>query len=312
MGHTHSHDHADNHSLSHGHSHAPANFNKAFIIGILLNTAFVLIEAIYGFLSHSLALLADAGHNLSDVLALVLAWGAGVLAKKRPTANRTYGFRRSSILAALFNALFLLIAIGAIAWEAIRRFNNPEPVTGHTVIWVAAIGIAINALTAFFFMSGRKDDINIRGAYLHMAADAAVSLGVVIAGIIMSWTNWLWLDPVVSLVIVIVIFIGTWGLLKDSVKMALDFVPSGIDVSSVKSYLSGLPSVSEVHDLHIWGMSTTETALTAHLVVSDPSDYDELIKLASKGLHDKFGIEHTTLQIEKGSFTCELAPEGRI
>jgi cobalt-zinc-cadmium efflux system protein len=303
----HSHDHG-----GHGHSHTPANYNKAFGIGILLNSIFVIIEAFYGVIGHSLALLSDAGHNLSDVLSLILAWVAAALSKRRPTSQSTYGYRRSSILAALFNAVVLLIAIGAIAWEAIQRFNAPAPVTGHTVIWVAGVGIAINAITALLFMSGRKGDMNVRGAFLHMAADAGVSLGVVIAGFIITWTNLLWIDPVVSLGIVLVIFFSTWGLLKDSVNMALDTVPSGIDVVEVKRYLSGLPTVSDVHDLHIWGMSTTETALTVHLVVTGEGEHDELIKSATNDLHHKFKIEHSTLQIEKGSFSCQLAPDETV
>jgi cobalt-zinc-cadmium efflux system protein len=309
MAHAHHHNSGD-----HGrhHDHAPANFDKAYIIGITLNTAFVILEAVYGIIGHSLALFADAGHNLSDVLALVLAWIASLLSKKRPTVKRTYGFRRSSILAALFNAVFLLVAIGAIAWQAISRFTDPTPVTGHTVILVAAVGIAINAATAFLFMSGRKSDINVRGAYLHMAADALVSVGVVIAGIIISFTNWLWLDPAASLVIVLVIFVSTWRLLIDSFNMALDVAPDSIDVATVKAYLASLPSVTEVHDLHIWAMSTTEVALTVHLVMKDLAKQDDVIKRASKELHDKYGIEHPTIQVENGTYACNLAPDEMV
>ncbi|WP_136604832.1 cation diffusion facilitator family transporter [Paenibacillus dokdonensis] len=305
--------HAHNHSHEgHSHQHGPASYNSAFMIGIILNTVFVIVEAVYGYLSHSLSLVADAGHNLSDVLALVLAWVASLLSKKLPTERRTYGYRRSSILAALFNAIFLLAAIFIIAWEAIQRFANPEPVTGSTVIWVAAVGIAINAGTALLFLSGRKGDLNVRGAFLHMAADAGVSLGVVIAGVVIMFTGWQWLDPVVSLLIVVVIFISTWNLLKDSLNMALDSVPPEIDAAAIKSYLASLPSVTDVHDLHIWGMSTTETALTVHLVISEPGSNDQIIQQATHELHERFGIEHPTLQIENGTFPCRMADEYTI
>ena len=298
------------HDHSHGHSHAPANFGRAFAIGVALNTGFVVIEATFGFLSHSLALVADAGHNLSDVLGLLLAWGASILVRRSPTARRTYGLRRSSILAALFNAVFLLVAIGAIAWEAVGRFRHPEPVAGGTVIWVALVGIAVNTATALLFMSGRKDDLNIRGAFLHMAADAGVSLGVVVAGVIILFTGWQWLDPVVSLAIVAVILVGTWGLLRDSVNLALDAVPENIDTADVTAYLAALPGVTEVHDLHIWAMSTTETALTALLVIPDGRVGDALLARTCAELHDRFGIEHATMQIERGdpAHPCGLAP----
>lgn len=307
-----SHAHHHEHHEGHSHHHGPASYNKAFLFGIILNTLFVIVEAAYGYLSHSLSLVADAGHNLSDVLALILAWAASLLSKKLPTERRTYGYRRSSILAALFNAIFLLAAIFIIAWEAIQRLANPEPVTGSTVIWVAAVGIAINAATALLFLSGRKGDLNVRGAFLHMAADAGVSLGVVIAGIVIMFTGWLWLDPVVSLLIVVVIFISTWGLLKDSLNMALDSVPPEIDAAAIRSYLSTLPNVTNVHDLHIWGMSTTETALTVHLVVSVMGNNDQIIQQAVQELHDQFGIEHPTIQIENGTYPCRLAGEDTL
>ncbi len=293
-----------------GHSHAPASFGRAFAIGIVLNTGFVVVEATFGILSGSLALVADAGHNLSDVLGLVLAWGASVLVRRLPTARRTYGLRRTSILAALFNAVFLLVAIGIIAWEALGRFRHPEPVAGGTVIWVALVGIVINTATALLFMAGRKDDLNIRGAFLHMAADAGVSLGVVLAGIAILLTGWQWLDPVVSLLIVVVILLGTWGLLRDSVNLALDAVPENIDMDAVTAYLVALPGVTEVHDLHIWAMSTTETALTAHLVIPDGENGDALLARTCAELHDRFGIEHATMQIEHGdpAHPCGLAP----
>lgn len=298
----------------HGHSHGAANYGKAFAIGIILNTGFVIVEATFGFLSGSLALVADAGHNLSDVLGLLVAWGASVLVRRVPTPRRTYGLRRSSILAALANAVFLLIAIGAIAWEAVGRFSDPAPVAGATVVWVALIGIAINTATALLFLAGRKGDLNIRGAFLHMAADAGVSLGVVIAGLLIIATGWQWLDPVISLAIALVILVGTWGLLRDSVNMALDAVPEGIDADAVTTYLATLPGVAGIHDLHIWAMSTTETALTAHLVLPTGGHEDALLARAGTELHDRFGIEHATLQIEHGdpAYPCERAEVGAI
>ncbi len=286
--------------MGHGHSHAPANYGRAFAIGITLNLGFVVLEALYGRVSHSLALVADAGHNLSDVLGLALAWGASVLARRSPTPERTYGFRRSSILAALINAAVLLISVGAIAWEAAGRLSHPNPVEGKTVIWVAAIGIAVNAGTALMFLSGRKGDLNIRGAFVHMAADAVIALGVVLTGAVMLVTNWLWLDPVVSLIIVALIVYGTWSLLRDSVNLALDAVPEGIDVGGIKDYLASLPTCIDVHDLHIWGMSTTEAALTAHIVMAQEVCDDALLAKTTRELHEKFSIEHTTLQIEFG------------
>ena len=288
------------------HSHAPANYGKAFAIGITLNLAFVILEVIYGRLSNSLALVADAGHNLSDVLGLGLAWGAMILARRSPTAERTYGFRRSSILAALINAAVLLIGVGAIAWEAVIRLKNPSPVEESTVIWVAAVGILINGGTALLFMSGSKGDLNIRGAFVHLASDAAISLGVVLTGIAILYSGWLWLDPIVSLVIVVLITWGTWSLLRDSVNLVLDKVPAGIDIKNVEKYLATLPTCSDVHDLHVWGMSTTEAALTAHVVLNRSVCDDALLAKTAKELHDKFGIEHTTLQVELGdpSYPC--------
>jgi cobalt-zinc-cadmium efflux system protein len=280
------------------------------MIGICLNLGFVVLEAIYGVVSHSLALLADAGHNLSDVLGLALAWLASVLARKAPTPQRTYGMRGSTILAALVNAVLLYVAIGAIAWEAVRRFGAAGPIDSGTVIWVAAAGIAVNAITAYLFRSGRKQDVNIRGAYLHMAADAAVSLGVVVSGFLISWTGRLWIDPVVSLAIVVVIGVGTWGLLRESVNLALHAVPEGIDLSAVERYLSAVPGIAGVHDLHIWGMSTTETALTVHLIKPDGLQDDALLAGISDELHRRFGIEHTTIQLEFGDadHPCDQAP----
>jgi cobalt-zinc-cadmium efflux system protein len=304
MGHDHSHG---------GHSHGPANHNMAFMVGVALNVGFVVVEAVYGTLAHSLALLADAGHNLSDVAGLLLAWGAMALSKRRPTRRRTYGLRRSSILAALGNAVLLLIAVGAIGWEAVLRLGKPAAVAGGTVMAVAGIGIVVNGVTALLFMSGRKSDVNLEGAFLHMAADAAVSLGVVIAGAAIQFTGWAWLDPVTSLAVVAVIMGGTWGLLRRSVNLAMDAVPEHIDPDEVRGYLAGLPGVAAVHDLHIWGMSTTEAALTAHLVRPEGSD-DALLMRSARELHDRFHIEHVTLQIEHGdpAQPCRLEPDHTV
>ncbi|MEC5269854.1 cation diffusion facilitator family transporter [Heyndrickxia coagulans] len=303
--------------MSHGHGHQhhhhePAQYGKAFVAGIGLNILFVAVEAIYGFFSDSLSLLADAGHNLSDVLGLIIAWAAVWLGKKLPTKKRTYGFKKSSVIAALLNAIILLIAIGAIFVEAVQRFAHPEPVAGKTVMAVAVIGIIINTITALLFMSGRKTDLNIRGAFLHMAADALVSLGVVIAGAIMLFTGWEWVDPVTSILIAVVIFAGTWGLLRESADLSLDAVPAGVDVGAIKTYLEQIPTVLNVHDLHIWGMSTTETILTVHIVRSQIEDNDQLLEKLEKDLHDKFGIEHATIQIEKGTYACGLAPDNKV
>ena len=290
---------APRHTHDHGHSHAPANYNRAFAIGVALNVAYIVVEATYGILADSLALLADAGHNLSDVLGLLLAWGANYLAQRKPTGRHTYGWRKSTILAALTNAIILLVAMGGIAWEAVQRFSDPLPVAGKTIIIVAAIGVVINTATALLFLSGRKQDLNIRGAFLHMAADAGVSAGVVLAGVVILSTGWLWIDPAVSLIITAIILAGTWGLLRDSFNLALDAVPTGIDPEAVKSYLSDLPGVKGVHDFHIWAMSTSETALTAHLLKPDADDDDTLIEQASRELHERFGIDHITIQWER-------------
>ena len=286
-------------NMAHNHNHGHPDYHKAFAIGIVLNVGFIVIETVFGLIAGSLALLADAGHNLSDVLGLLLAWGASYMVKRRPTERHTYGWRKSSIIAALMNSIILMVAIGAIAWEAIRRFNDPAPVGGQTIIIVAAIGVVINTTTALLFVAGRKHDLNIRGAFLHMAADAGVSAGVVAAGLVILASGWMWVDPLVSLVIAAIILIGTWGLMRDALNLALDAVPKGIDPDSVSGYLAGLPCVEGVHDLHIWAMSTTETALTAHLVKPDSKDDDALIEKASKELHDRFGIEHITLQWER-------------
>ncbi|NEU10662.1 cation transporter [Methylobacterium sp. BTF04] len=308
--HGHSHDHGHAHGLGGGHVHAPASFGRAFAIGIVLNTGFVIIEAGYGFASQSMALVADAGHNLSDVLGLLVAWTASVLVKRAPSARFTYGLRGSSILAALFNAVFLLVATGAIAWEAITRLANPEPVAGVTVMVVAGIGIVINGITAWLFASGKGSDINIRGAYLHMMADAAVSLGVVLAGLAIVLTGAGWIDPVVSLVIAGLIVWATWGLLRDSVTMALSAVPPGIDPMAVRTFLGARPGVATLHDLHIWPMSTTEIALTAHLVMPGGHPGNAFLLALAQDLRKTFGIAHATLQIEEADGpACTLAQE---
>lgn len=298
--------------MHHNHSHPEQNYNKAFAIGILLNVAFSLIEAIYGFLSNSIALVADAGHNFSDVISLVIAWGAIYLAAKKPTPRRTYGFRRLTILASLASAILLLIAVGAISLESIKRFNNPQPLQGKTIIVVAGIGIIINLITAFMFIKNQKNDLNIKGAFLHMMADAGVSLGVVLAGIAIIATGWLWIDPAISIVIVIIILIGTWGLLKDSLNLVLDYVPKNIDPKEVRKYFENLSDVNEVHDLHIWAMSTTEVALTAHLIIPDKNTDDIFLKKICSDLHEKFGIDHPTIQIERNNtdeFCSQSSPE---
>ncbi|MAK98676.1 cation diffusion facilitator family transporter [uncultured Sphingobium sp.] len=297
MGHDHSHGH--DHGHAHGHSHAPADFGRAFAIGIALNTAFVAVEAAFGYISGSMALVADAGHNLSDVLGLLIAWGAAAAAKRPPSPRFTYGLKSSTILAALANAALLMIAIGAILFETIDRLMNPVEPEGWTMIWVAGVGIVINTVTALLFVRGRKDDLNIRGAFLHMAADALVSVGVVIAGVAILLTGAVWLDPVTSLVILAVIGWGTWGLARDSLKLGLNAVPDGVDESAVRAALEREPGVAEVHDLHIWPMSTTETALTAHLVMPDGHPGDAFIAQLAQRLSHDHQIGHTTLQIER-------------
>lgn len=307
----HSHDHDHHHG--HGHSHAPHSFGPAFALGIALNIIFVAVEAVFGLLGHSMALLADAGHNLGDVLGLVVAWGATLLSRRRPTARYTYGLRSSSILAALINAVVLLVAMGAIMLDAAQRLAAPQPVAGKIVIIVAAIGILINGATAWLFASGRKADINIKGAFLHMAADAAVSLGVVLAGIVILATGWLWLDPAVSLAIAAIIVWGTWGLLRDSLSMSLAAVPPGIEPAEVRGFLEKLPGVSHVRDLHIWPMSTTETALTYHLVLPSGHPGDEFMLHITSDLQVRFGIQHATVQIETSDkVICALAPENVV
>jgi len=308
-GHDHSHDHGH-----HGHHHAPASFDRAFAIGVGLNVAFVLAEILFGLRAHSLALVSDAGHNLSDVLGLSLAWAGSALARRSPTPRRTYGMRRFSILAALGNAAFLLVAVGAITVEAIARFYHPEPVASGSVMIVAAIGIVINTGTALAFMRGRQHDLNIRGAFLHMLGDAAASAGVVITGFLISLTSWFWLDPAVSLLLVALILWSTWGLARDSLDLALDAVPPGIDPERVSAVLRDLDGVMEVHDLHIWGMSTTDVALTAHLVRPCGGNEDAVLAEATRQLRVHFGIQHATIQLERGLaiHPCELAAPDRV
>jgi cobalt-zinc-cadmium efflux system protein len=293
------HDHSHAHGHSHGHSHAPADFGRAFAIGIALNTAFVIVEATFGYISGSMALVADAGHNLSDVLGLLIAWGASAAAKRPPSPRFTYGLKSSTILAALANAALLMVAIGAILFETIDRLLDPVEPEGWTMIWVAGVGIVINTATALLFVSGRKDDLNIRGAFLHMAADALVSVGVVVAGAAILLTGAIWIDPLTSLVILAVIGWGTWGLARDSLKLGLLGVPEGIDEAAVRATLESEPGVTEVHDLHIWPMSTTETALTAHLVIPEGHPGDAFLAEVAHRLSHDHNIGHATLQIEE-------------
>lgn len=306
----HGHDHHA-HSAGHGHSHAPANFGNAFAIGVGLNVAFVLVEAIYGIASNSVSLLADAGHNLSDALGLGVAWAAVILAKRQPSQRFTFGLGGTSILAALFNAVFLLVVVGGLTWESIGRIFDPQPVAGKTVMIVAACGIAINGFCAWLFSSG-SGDLNVRGAFMHMAADALVSLGVVIGGLVILFTGWHWIDPIMSVAINIVIVAGTWSLLTGSITMTLNAVPPGIDVVEVRAFLGKLPGVASVHDLHVWSLSTTETALTCHLVTPSGHPGDEVLEEAARGLKRRFGIGHATFQPELERCTLENAPHPHI
>jgi cobalt-zinc-cadmium efflux system protein len=294
--------------MAHNHNHTVKNYNKAFALGVSLNVIFVIIEAFYGIISGSLALVADAGHNLSDVLGLLIAWGASVLATKIPTEKRTYGFRRVTIMASLSSAILLLVALGGIAFEAFDRLSDPHPVEGLVIIVVAAIGVVINTITALLFISGQKQDLNLKGAFLHMAADAAVSLGVVIAGVVIMQTGWLMIDPILSLAIVAIILIGSWGLLRDSVNLSIDAVPKNLNLSEIQQYLAGIECVTQIHDLHVWALSTTETALTAHLVTNQKSFDNLFLQNIQKDLHAKFGIDHPTIQIENEDLenNCQL------
>ena len=310
----HGHDHAKaqghGHGHDHAHHHAPANFDRAFAIGISANIAFVAIEAFFGWRVNSLALLADAGHNLGDVAGLVLAWGAAFAGRLRPGARYTYGWKRASILAAFANAVLLLVAMGSLAWEAIGRLHAPEPMQGITVMVVAGIGIAVNLGTALLFMRGRENDINIQGAFIHMAGDALVSLGVVVAGGLSLWFGWAWLDPVTSLAIAAVIVIGTWGLLRQSLHLMFDGVPAHIDLAAVRSQLEALPGVDRVHDLHVWATGTSDVVLTAHLVMPEGHPDDAFFMAATHALRDRFRIGHVTLQVvrEPVMAACDAAP----
>ncbi len=307
----HSHSHAHDHRHDHHSGARNARLSRAFALGIALNFAFVIIETICGLMANSLALVADAVHNLSDVVGLVLAWGASALAMRPPSARFTYGLRGSTILAALANAMLLLVVTGGIAWEAVLRFKYSGELNETLMIWVALAGILINGGTAWLFMADRKTDLNVRGAYLHMAADAGVSLGVAIAGAGIMLTGWRWLDPAVSLLIVVTIFVGTWGLLRDSIKLALQAAPENVDPLEVRRYLCELTGVTEAHDLHIWAMSTTETALTVHLVMPAGHPGDDFFKRVVDDIEHRFRIGHVTIQIETGTSgsPCALAPD---
>jgi cobalt-zinc-cadmium efflux system protein len=306
------HAHDDHDHPGHGHyHHGPMDFGRVFAIAAALNIALVVAQVVFGVLANSVALIADAGHNLGDVLGLLLAWGAHGMARWLPTKRYTYGFRSASILAALFNGIILLVATGAIAWEAVRRLSGPADVAGVTVMTVAAVGIVVNGVSAWLLMAGREGDLNIRSAFLHMLGDAAISLGVVVAGAAILATSWNWLDPLASLVIAVLIVWGTWGVLREAIAMSLDAVPRGVDVARVETYLRGLPGVSEVHDLHIWAMSTTETAMTVHLVRPGAGLDDHLLHDVCHELERRFGISHATLQVEAGDtgHACRLAPD---
>jgi len=313
--HDHSHDHSD-HSHGDGHHHhgVPKDYGSAFLIAIALNTVFVIIEFAYGFVANSTALMADAGHNLSDVLGLLLSLGAAILSRKVPSGRFTYGLRSTSILAALANAMFLMVACGIIAWEAVHRFSQAQEVAGLTVTLIASVGIVINGISAWLFVQGSKGDLNIRGAYLHMLGDAAISLGVALAGVVMMFSGWYWLDPIVSLLIVSVIVISTWGLLRESMQLVLSAIPENIDATAVEAYLRQCRGVTDIHDLHIWGMSTTESALTVHLVIPEGYPGDIFMDEVMNTLKEKFSIHHSTLQVEQGTtdHSCALQSNAEV
>lgn len=293
-----------------GHHHTPHDFGRAFAVGAALNVAFVIFEAVLGVAAHSLALISDAGHNLGDVLGLLLAWGATALAKTTPTSRRTFGLRSTTMLAALFNACILLAVTGGVAWEAIKRLANPQPVEGGIITWVALVGVFVNAGTAWMFMAGQKHDLNLRGAFLHLASDALVSVGVVVTGIVIVHSGLLWLDPLVSLLIGIAIIASTWGLFRESLDLLLHAVPASVDPAKIRTFLETLPGVRKVHDLHIWAMSTSEIALTAHLVRCEPKVENAFLEEACRQLHERFGIGHATLQIEADDgHCCSLEPD---
>ena len=317
--HGHDHGHSPKHGQgaaghSHSHSHGPLNYDRVFAIGITLNVTYAAIEAAAGFWLNSLSLIADAGHNFSDVLGLLLAWAAVWLSRKEPSSRHSYGLGRSSILAALANAMLLLAALGVIVWESMTRFSNPQPIMTGPVVWIATIGILINGFTAWLFMRGSKTDINVRGAYLHMAADAAVSAGVVVSALVMAWTGWLWLDPLTSLIIAAVIAVGSWRLLVDSLRLSLDAVPPHINAEAIALYLASDSQVKDLHDLHIWALSTEAVALTAHVVCPDGHPGDAWLAKICDELHEKYDIDHATIQVEtgdavhaKGAPTCGIS-----
>lgn len=294
---------------SHDHPQAPADYGRAFAIGVTLNLAFVALEVVFGLTSRSLALLSDAGHNLGDVAGLLVAWGALRMARWHATDTHTYGFQKASVLAALVNALLLMVAVGAVSWEAIRRLSHPVAVEPGVMTGVACAGIVINAATAFLFMKGRREDLNIRGAFLHMTADALISAGVAIAGLLIAVTDLAWIDPAVSLAIGIAILAGTWNLLRESTNLALDAVPAGIDPEAVRQFLRSQPNVTDVHHLHIWGLSTTRVAMTVHLVLEKPELNDEWLDELREELHAHHGIMHATIQLEsRGRNMCLSCP----
>lgn len=310
--HGHSHGHSHGHGHAHDHAHGPADYNRAFAIGIALNLAFVAIEGFYGWRIDSLALLADAGHNLSDVAGLVLAWGAALAGRLPPNQRHTYGWKRASILAAFVNAVLLLVAMGSLALEAFQRLGAPQPVQGGIVMAVAGVGIVVNTLTALLFMRGRESDLNIRGAFLHMAADALVSAGVVVSGALALWRGWAWLDPVVSLLIAAAIVAGSWRLFRQSLHLLFDGVPEEVGLPEVRELLATLPGVEGVHDLHVWAMGTADVALTAHLAMPGGAPNDDFYRLAAQRLHDRFGIEHVTLQVMRQPLMQACIPQALL
>jgi cobalt-zinc-cadmium efflux system protein len=322
-GHDHAHDHAHearrthDHGHAHGHHHAPEPgqvAGRAFLFGIGLNLAFVGVEVVAGLFAHSLALLADAGHNFGDVLGLGLAWGAAALAQRKPSARRTYGLRRTTIVASVTNALTLLFITGGLAWESVRRLFAPEIVASKVVIVVALVGTVLNAAAAALFVRGREKDMNLRTAFAHLAADAVLSLGVALAGTVVLFTGWSWVDPAMSIVLAVAILVGTWSLMRGSLDLMLDAVPEGIDPDAVRRFLAGLPGVKDIHDLHIWAMSTTETALTAHLVMPHAANAPAFLSDACKAIHERFGIDHSTLQVdpEEAPHPCKLSAEEAV
>jgi cobalt-zinc-cadmium efflux system protein len=314
-GQSHAHDHGrhEHHDHHHGHSHGGSTV-RAFGIGVVLNFGLVVVEVVYGLLAHSMALLADAGHNLGDVLGLMLASGAAILAQRKPTKRRTYGYRRLTVFAALANAVLLLVATGGVMWESIRRLAAPQPIDVQTVVLVALGGAVVNGVSAALFFRGRGSDLNVRAAFVHLVGDAAISLGVVAASLVIRATGWLWADPATAIVVSLLILISTWSLLRRSMDLVLDAVPEKIDIDAVRAFLEQRPQVRQVHDLHVWAMSTTETALTAHLVMPASSLEPTFVSGTCKELHDRFGIEHATIQVEPDDAPdpCVLAPEERV